>query len=73
MKIFFRLTVFVITVMCLNFTSCKKTCLCTDRNSGYVYPEIDYKEAGYKNCSELQKAENASGASVSCYRPSVLE
>jgi len=66
------LIIFIAAAICLNFTSCLKTCSCSDRNTGYVYPEIDYKKEGYKNCKALQTALNASGETVYCERTGLL-
>ena len=66
------LAAFAIAAICPCFTSCLKTCSCTDRNTGYIYPEIDYKEQGYKNCKKLQTAMNEAGETVYCERTSAL-
>ena len=66
------LATFAVVAICFNFTSCTKTCVCNDRNTGYIYPEIDYKAEGYKNCKALQKDMNMGGVAVYCERGGLL-
>jgi hypothetical protein len=71
--VFAVMVITMATVVMFNFVSCRKSCICIDRNTDYVYPEIDLKDNGYKNCQEVQKEINNSGASVSCSRSSIFD